>query len=262
MTLAPVFISHGGPDVLINQSPARHVWHDYAARLERPRGILIMSAHHLATMPVIGNSPRWKAVHDFGGFPRELYQLGYTPQGSQALVTRAAALLQTAGIDCAIGDSDGLDHGVWVPLLAMYPDADIPVVTLATLPRQDAAAHFRLGQALATLADEGVLIIGSGSITHNLYALGGPEMPPQPWAQAFADWFALRLQQGDQAALLDWKQQAPFARENHPTDEHLLPLFFALGAAAGKHGRSLHRGIEYAAITMDAWVFDGAATAG
>ncbi|MFC3530598.1 DODA-type extradiol aromatic ring-opening family dioxygenase [Vogesella facilis] len=258
MTIAPLFISHGGPDVLINASPARHIWQAHAAKLPRPRGIVIMSAHYLALQPLVGSAAQWRTVHDFGGFPRELYRLSYPAHGDAALAQQVSTALTAAGIGHQQDPADGMDHGAWVPLLMMYPEADIPVVTLSTLPRQDAATHYRLGQALAALAAQDILIIGSGSITHNLYALGAPDTPPQPWAQAFADWVALRVQQGDVPALLDWQAQAPFARQNHPTDEHLLPLFFALGAADGKVGRSLHRGIEYASVTMDAWVFDGA----
>ena len=253
---APLFISHGGPDVLINTSPARHIWQQYAATQPRPRAILIMSAHHLAREPVVGWSPRWQAVHDFGGFPRELYALNYPAVSDEQLATQVQARLAAAGVAAHLQQANGLDHGAWVPLLMMYPQGDIPVITLATLPRQSARVHYQLGQALAGLAADGVLIIGSGSVTHNLYALGAPDAPAQPWAQAFADWVAAKLERGDSEALLGWQAQAPFARENHPTDEHLLPLFFALGAAGGQRGRSLYRGIEYAAVTMDAWVFD------
>jgi len=180
--------------------------------------------------------------------------------GDAALAQQVSDALGAAGIAHQHDPADGMDHGTWVPLLMMYPQADIPVVTLSTLPRQDAAAHYRLGQALAGLAAQDILIIGSGSVTHNLYALGAPGTPAQPWAQAFADWVAQRLQQGDVAGLLNWQADAPFGKQNHPTDEHLLPLFFALGAANGRPARSLHRGIEYASVTMDAWDFAGTAS--
>ncbi len=251
---APLFLSHGGPDVLINQSPARHVWQRYAASLPRPRAIVIMSAHNLAREPVVGWSPRWQTVYDFGGFPRELYRLQYPAVSSAELAGQVHQRLQAAGLPAHLMEADGLDHGAWVPLLMMYPEGDIPVITLSTLPRHDARSHYLLGKALAGLAAEGVQIIGSGSVTHNLYALGAPGTPAQPWAQAFADWVADKMEAGDVDSLLAWREQAPFARDNHPSDEHLLPLFFALGAADGKVGRSLHRGIEYASVTMDAWV--------
>jgi 4,5-DOPA dioxygenase extradiol len=254
--LAPLFLSHGGPDVLINTSPARHIWQQYAASQPTPRAVVIMSAHNLSYEPVVGWAPRWQAVHDFGGFPRELYRLSYPAVSDQALAQQVQARLAAAGLTSHLQQASGLDHGAWVPLSMMYPHGDVPVITLSTLPRQDARSHYQLGQALAGLAAEGVLVIGSGSVTHNLYALGAPGTPAQPWAQAFADWVADKLEHGDVDALLAWQTQAPFARENHPTDEHLLPLFFALGAAGGQLGRSLHRGIEYASVTMDAWVFD------
>lgn len=258
MFFAPLFLSHGGPDVLINGSPAPAAWRAHAAGIARPRAIVMMSAHYLALSPLLGSSPRWRTVHDFGGFPRELYQLQYPATGDDAVLAEVMALLHDAGIQARDDGADGLDHGAWVPLLAMYPEADIPVITISTLPRQDARAHYRLGQALARLAEQGVLIIGSGSITHNLYELSRSGGPEAPWARAFADWMALRLQQNDVEAILDWEAQSPFPKQNHPSDEHLLPLFFALGAGGGKVGRSLHRGMELGALAMDAWAFDAA----
>lgn len=259
MFFAPLFLSHGGPDVLINGSPAPAVWRAHADSLPRPRAILMMSAHYLALQPLLGSSPRWGTVHDFGGFPRELYKLQYPAAGDDKVLAEAMALLAAAGISARHDGAEGLDHGAWVPLLAMYPQADIPVITISTLPRQDARAHYQLGLGLAQLAEQGVLIIGSGSMTHNLYELSRAGGPEQPWAKAFADWMAQRLQENDIEALLDWEARVPFAKQNHPSDEHLLPLFFALGAGNGKVGRSLHRGIELGALAMDAWAFDGAA---
>lgn len=258
--IAPLFLSHGGPDVLINTSPARHIWQRHAQSQARPRAILVMSAHNLAREAVVGWHPtQWQTVYDFGGFPRELYSLRYPAVSDAALAERIHRSLAQAGVRSHLQPAVGLDHGAWVPLLMMYPEGDIPVITLSTLPREDAAAHYRLGQALSWLADEGVLVLGSGSVTHNLYALGATDGPVQPWAQQFADWIADKLQQGDRDALLAWAQLAPHARDNHPSDEHLLPLFFAMGAAGGVAANSLHRGIEYTALTMDAWVFSAAA---
>lgn len=257
MSLPALFVSHGGPDVLISGSPAPEAWRALARRLPLPRAILVMSAHHLAPGPRVGSAGHWRTVHDFGGFPAELYRLQYPATSGEGLADEVGAALTAAGIAWLPGPEDGLDHGAWVPLLAMYPQARVPVVTLATLPQQDACTHYRLGEAVAGLRDAGWLVLGSGSLTHNLYALGHPGMPPQPWAQAFADWMAERLAAGEVEALLDWQHQAPFARENHPTAEHLLPLFFALGAGGGTAGQALHRGIEYAAIAMDAWQFGG-----
>lgn len=255
MPIAPLFISHGGPDVLINGSPAPEAWRQHAAQSPRPRAILVMSAHYLALQPLLASAPAWKTIHDFRGFPQELYQLQYPAHGDQSIQQQIMQSLTAAGIAAHYDGADGLDHGAWVPLLAMYPEADIPVIAISTLPKQNAHTHYQLGLALSALAEQGVLILGSGSITHNLYELSHQSTAIAPWAQAFADWVAEQISINNIEALLNWQSQAPFARQNHPTDEHLLPLFFVLGAAAGKVGRSLHRGIELKALAMDAWIF-------
>lgn len=255
MHIAPLFISHGGPDVLINGSPAPAVWQQHASDNPRPRAILIMSAHYLAQQPLLASPPAWQTVHDFGGFPAELYQLQYPAHGDQAIQQHIMQCLAAAGIHAQYDGADGLDHGAWVPLLAMYPKADIPVIAISTLPRQNARAHYQLGLALATQAEEGIMIIGSGSITHNLRELSRHNTTVAPWAKAFADWIATHILANDIETLLNWENQAPFAKQNHPGSEHLLPLFFALGAAAGKVGRSLHRDIELRALAMDVWMF-------
>lgn len=251
--LPSLFISHGAPTVLIDGSPAPAAWRRWADAHDRPRAIVSLSAHRPARQPGAGSAAHWRTVHDFGGFPEQLYRLQYPAQGERALADDIDRRLAAAGFAVQPDERPGLDHGAWVPLLAMYPDADIPVVTLPVLPAADAATHYRLGQALAGLGEEGVLLVGSGSLTHNLYEVAW-NAGPEAWALEFQSWMLERLAEGDVDAVLDWERQAPQARRNHPTAEHLLPLFFALGAG-GTPLSVLHGGMEHGSIAMDALAF-------
>ena len=173
--------------------------------------------------------------HDFYGFPPPLYAVRYPAKGAPALAQRTIELLQAAGLPAQADPQRPFDHGTWVPLSLMYPQADIPVLQLSLPSRLGPALQSRVGQALRQLRGEGVLLIGSGSITHNLGELdwhAGPEAIA-PWAREFRDWMVEKLQADDEAALHDYRRQAPWAARNHPSDEHLLPLFCAARAAAG-----------------------------
>ena len=166
--------------------------------------------------------------------------------------------MQEASITARVDTARGLDHGVWVPLRRIYPDAEIPVVPIAVDPRLDARTHHAMGAALSTLRDEGVLVIGSGGFVHNLGALDwrDPAAPMPPWAAGFAEWMRTRLASGDREALFDWSALAPDARLAHPTTEHLMPLFVALGAAGpAATVETLHRSHEYGSLALDAFAF-------
>lgn len=254
MTRLPsLYLSHGAPTVLIDGSSAPAAWRRWAEAQPRPRAIVSLSAHRPARLPGAGTAEHWRTVHDFGGFPEQLYRLQYPAAGERALADDIDRRLAGAGFTVQPDERPGLDHGAWVPLLAMYPEADIPVVSLPVLPAEDAATHYRLGQALAELADDGVLLIGSGSLTHNLYEVAW-NAAPEPWALEFQRWMLDRLAAGDIDAVLDWERQAPHARRNHPTAEHLLPLFFALGAG-GAPTNLFYSGMEHGSIAMDALAF-------
>ncbi len=229
-----LFISHGAPTMALEDNQTTRSWRALGKRFPAPRALLVISAHHHGAEPTLTANSSPETIHDFGGFAPALYQLRYQAPGSADLAEDARRLLLTAGFDgAAVDPTRGLDHGVWVPLRHMYPDADVPVVSLSVSPARNARWHFDLGRALAPLRESGVLIIGSGGLTHNLGALDwhGSPSTTAAWAIAFADWFVARL--GAQAIddLLEWEQAAPEPRRNHPTSEHLLPVFVALGAA-------------------------------
>ncbi len=256
--LPTLFISHGSPLHALEAGAAGASWARLAAQLPRPRALLMVSAHWETTQPALSGSPQPETIHDFYGFPEPLYRIRYPAPGAPELASRARRLLEAAGFEAALDPSRGLDHGAWSPLLHMYPDAGIPVVQLSVQPLCDAAHHLALGRALRPLADESVLIIGSGHMTHNLRdrTPGGEAAAPLAYAQAFRDWVDARVAARDLDALADYRAQAPHARRAHPSEEHFLPLFVALGAAAENYvAAGVHQGIESGALAMDAYCF-------
>jgi 4,5-DOPA dioxygenase extradiol len=243
----------------LQDSPARCFLQALANTLPRPKAILAVSAHwETAGSPAVSLAQRPDTIHDFGGFPRALFEIQYHAPGAPEAAERAAALLEAAGIRAGRSAGRGLDHGAWVPLRLIYPDADIPVAQLSVVRGAGPAAHERIGRALAALREEGVLLLASGSLTHNLYEFRGQgiDAPVPDWVSGFEAWMKARLESSDRAALLDYREAAPYAVRNHPTDEHLLPLFVAMGAAGpDAKATQLHASFEHGILAMDAYAF-------
>jgi 4,5-DOPA dioxygenase extradiol len=256
-----LFLSHGAPTLPLTDTPARAFLQQLGHTLERPKAILVISAHWETAVPTVNAVDSNETIHDFGGFPRALYDLRYPAPGSPTFAARVAEQLRAGGFDCNIDRRRGLDHGAWVPLLLMYPRADIPVLQLSVQPHLGPEHHLRVGRALAPLRQEGVLIIGSGSFTHDLSEFRGhsPNDPAPDWVNSFADWFDAALMKGRTDDLLDYRRQAPFATKNHPTEEHLLPLYAALGVA-GENARAerFHASSTYSVLRMDVCAFQAA----
>jgi 4,5-DOPA dioxygenase extradiol len=256
--LPTVFLSHGSPMLAVDGSAAHDFLKGLAACLPRPKNILAVSAHWETAAPAVSLAASPETIHDFGGFPDALYRLQYPAPGAPDLAARTAGLLEAAGFAVGRDPGRGLDHGAWVPLGLIYPDADIPVTQLAIQPHRGPAHHLALGRALRPLREEGTLILASGAVTHNLQAFFrgrfALETPPPDWVSVFADWIADAIAAGRLQDLLHYRERAPFAVENHPTDEHLLPLFVACGAAADSlAGEALHRSTAYGILAMDAY---------
>ena len=263
-----LFVSHGSPMIALDDTPATRFLRSLGARIEaacgRPQAVLCVSAHWETAAPAVAGSPRPETIHDFYGFPPELYALRYPAPGAPGLARRAATLVQAAGLPCAIDPDWGLDHGAWIPLSMMWPAADIPVVQLAIQQSLGPAHHLRLGQALAPLRREGVLVLGSGGAVHNIRdaltrAARGDTAPPD-WAEAFVAWLDTALMQEREDDLVDYRRRAPAAALAHPRDEHLLPLFVALGAGS-RPARRLHASFDLASMAMAAWGFGAEAAA-
>ncbi|HUT50076.1 MAG TPA: class III extradiol ring-cleavage dioxygenase [Alphaproteobacteria bacterium] len=261
--LPSLFISHGAPTLPLEDIPVTHFLRGLADTLPRPRAILMVSAHWETPRPTLGGDTNPKTIHDFYGFPDALYELAYPAPGAPELAARTAALLETAGFEARIHPRRGLDHGAWNPLMLAYPEADIPVVQLSIQTAQGPAHHLALGRALASLRNEGVLVIGSGNTTHNL---GDPRraathVAPPDDVRAFDDWLVAAVAEGRCDDLLDYRARAPAAAHQHPTEDHLLPLFVAMGAAASNgtapQGRLLHQSYCLAILAMSAFAFGG-----
>lgn len=250
------YLSHGSPMLALDAGKTGQAWQQLVADLPKPKAILMVSAHWGSLQPAVSAASQPETIHDFGGFPAELYEIQYPAPGAPWLAERVAQRLEAAGLPVAVHPSRGLDHGAWVPLQVMYPDASVPVVQLSVQPRQGPEHHYRLGQALAGLQQEGVMIMASGSLTHNLYEVIGdmPDDDPHPpaYVPAFQNWMHEKMLANDVNALLDYRRQAPEAARAHPTDEHLLPLFVMMGAA-GKDSQvdRAHHGITGAVLAMD-----------
>lgn len=252
-SMPTVFVSHGSPMLILQQLPARSFLATLGNLLPRPTAILAVSAHWNTERPAVSTAARPETIHDFYGFPEALYRLRYDVPGAPEVADRVADL-----VGAERDPSYGLDHGAWVPAMLGWPKGDIPVFQLSVQPYRSAADHIALGRKLVPLREEGVLVLGSGSATHNLRRLrrGEDSMSPEPWAQRFDDWLSEAVEKGDEGALANYRAEAPHAQEAHPTDEHLLPLHVAFGAAgAGARGKALHRSFTSANLSMASYAF-------
>lgn len=248
-----LFLSHGAPTLATSQHPANAFLRALGQTLDKPTAVIVVSPHWMTRGFPVKQADRYQAWHDFNGFPAELYQLQYPAGGDAALADRVQAAIGAAGLPTARDSQPQIDHGVWVPLLLMWPVADVPLVQVST-STGDAAAHWALGEALKPLldADDGLLLIGSGSLVHNLREIE-PEYAPAPeWSRAFDGWISARLHDADRAALLDYRRQAPNAARAHPTDDHLMPLFTA-AAGGGGPATKLHESFSYGGLSMSAY---------
>lgn len=258
--LPTLFISHGSPMTILEDTPARHFLESLGTLLPRPKAILSVSAHWETDIAAVSNPPVNETIYDFYNFPPALYALTYTPPVAHQLAKRVAELLGGAGLACGTDTTRGLDHGTWVPLKLAYPDEDIPMIQLSVQTHLGAKHHVALGAALRKLREEDVLIFGSGTFTHDLRrfrssrpALDAPETQD---VTDFSAWMDAKIMAGDVDALADYRRLAPHAVDEHPTEEHLLPLHVALGAAGpDMAAKKLHSSVEYGFMRMDAYAF-------
>jgi 4,5-DOPA dioxygenase extradiol len=232
---------------------------DVVARLATPRAIVVVSPHWETAVPTVGTATRLETIHDFGGFDPRLFEIQYPATGCPEAAQQVVAALQAAGLPVATDATRGLDHGAWVPLRQMFPDADVPVVPLSVQHHDGPQHAYRVGQALAPLAEQGFLIVASGNVTHNLRDWQIVSMTGQPtpdYVQQFADWIHAQMVGGHTDALLNYRQTQAAGTRAHPRDEHLLPLFTALGAAGAKaQPEAFYRGIYDHVIAMDGYAF-------
>jgi 4,5-DOPA dioxygenase extradiol len=262
MTTVPqpaLFVPHGAPTFALRPGAAGAALAGIAIRLARPRAIIAVSAHWETDVPTVGVATRLETIHDFSGFPDELYQLRYPATGCPEAAREVAQAIAAANLPVDLDPHRGLDHGAWVPLRLMFPEADVPVVPLSIQPDRGPAHALRVGRALAPLRERGMLVIASGNLTHNLrdYFVAAQTGGHTPrYVREFADWVWIRLAARDVDALLDYRRAMPSAARAHPTEEHLLPLYVALGAGGDEFtAKRIHSGIDDFVLAMDAFAF-------
>ncbi|MCX2953223.1 dioxygenase [Lentzea sp. NEAU-D7] len=241
---APVlYLSHGAPPLADDETWTREL-KDWSATLPRPKAVLMVSAHWEEAPTTIGATTTVPLVYDFWGFPQRYYEVKYEAPGAPELANDVRKLL---GGHVEQDEQRGLDHGAYVPLKEMFPDADVPVLQMS-MPTLDPRELHEIGRKLAPLRDSNVLIVGSGFMTHNLSCVNfpaGPDYEPPSWSKEFDDWAHRQLANGDVDALLDFQVKAPAAGIAHPRTEHFAPLFVALGAASDEKARTSVEGFWY-----------------
>jgi 4,5-DOPA dioxygenase extradiol len=264
-SLPALFLSHGAPLFAIDAGESGPALTGLGRRLKETagpalRGVVIMSPHWMARTPAVMSNPKPATWHDFGGFPQALYELEYPAPGAPELAAEVADLLREQGIEAQPDAKRPYDHGAWVPLMHLFPEADVPVIELALPAGWGPGQVYAMGQALRPLRDRGVLLVGTGSMTHNLSEFFGGEREPAPYVVEFSRWVEAAIQRGDLPALLDYRRQAPAAQRAHPSDDHFLPLFFALGAGgfgAGEvpvRAEYVTKEVMYGILAMDSFM--------
>lgn len=259
--LPTLFVSHGSPMLAVESSSTADAllrWGtDLQAQADALRAMVVMSPHWMTPGVRVMTHPAPPTWHDFGGFPPALYQLQYPAPGHPRLAADVMHELAQAGVASQADAQQPRDHGAWVPLMRMFPQARLPALQVSLPVRAGPAEVYAMGRALRGLRDQGVLVIGSGSMTHNLAEFFGGATAPAPYVTEFCRWVQAAVMREDLPALLDYRVQAPHAQRAHPTEEHFLPLFFALGAAGWGNGGSgaidyLSREVQHGMLAMDA----------
>ncbi|HEX7058072.1 MAG TPA: class III extradiol ring-cleavage dioxygenase [Bacilli bacterium] len=256
--LPSFFLAHGAPLLAVQNNEYTDFLRELPRHLPRPRAIVLFSAHWLADEQRIGGADTYETIHDFSGFPDELYDIKYPAKGSMETAAEVLALLEKEGVSCRIDKERGLDHGAWVVLKLLYPQADIPVVAMSVNPRLVPEEHYRIGRALSSLRQKDVLIIGSGGTVHNFRKISWNRKTPDEWALEFDSWLNDHLQQWDLPALFEYEKWAPYATDAVPPqgNEHFIPLLYAMGAAADvKQAWLMYRGYAYGSLSLCCWRF-------
>lgn len=255
--LPTIFISHGAPTMPLEKIPAREFLSGLGAKYDDVSAVLCISAHWATIRPTVNAVEKPETIHDFSGFPRELYSIRYPAHGAPILASHIADIIKDAGNECDIDRKRGLDHGAWVPAMLMYPNANVPIIQLSIQQGLDPASHLALGQAISAFRDENVLILGSGGAVHPLgYAPLGEGAKTDQWAIDFDKWLTDTVIKGDGDALVRYRSLAPYAEQAHPYPDHFMPLLTTLGAAGdGAKGKVIHHSWYWGDLGMGAYEF-------
>jgi 4,5-DOPA dioxygenase extradiol len=252
-----IFISHGAPTLPIEDIPARKFLKDLGTQFKKVESVLCISAHWTTSKPTVNSIQSPETIHDFYGFPESLYEIKYPASGDPNLASKIIKLMQASDIQCQVDKKRGLDHGAWVPLMLMYPDANIPIVQLSIQSYLDPSLHLKIGRALNDLKNENVLILGSGGAVHPLgypgFRFGGPT---DKWAVEFDNWLTDAVTKGDEYLITNYRKLAPYPERAHPYPDHYMPLIVAYGAAGkGAKGELIHHSWYAGDLGMAAYQF-------
>ena len=256
-SLSPIFVSHGAPTLPLEDIPARKFLKELGPHYGNIKAVLCISAHWATSIPTVSAVERPETIHDFYGFPEELYQIEYPARGDPELAEHVANLIQNANIPCEIDYNRGLDHGAWVPLMLMFPKANVPVIQLSIQNHLNPSRHLEMGHAIKDLKNDGVLVIGSGGAVHPLgyagFSFGGPT---DDWAIDFDSWLTDAVLVGDEKLLINYRDLAPYPERAHPYPDHYMPLLTAFGAAGKRaKGKVIHHSWYAGDLGMAAYSF-------
>ena len=252
-----LFVSHGAPTFALDPGLLGPKLIQFGDQLPDVAAVAVVSAHWQTDAVRVMRTAAPETLHDFGGFPPALYQLRYPAPGAPRFASDAAMLLNAAGIEASLDDRRGFDHGTWVPLLYLLPKAQVPVFQVSMPFDLDANGALRLGRALAPLRQRGILVMGSGSLTHNLGEIGLSDARSTKYAAEFTSWVRAQVESKDLQALAEYRRRAPHAERAHPTEEHFLPLLVALGASSNADAvRVLEGGMTYGVLSMESYAFE------
>ena len=254
---APVlFVSHGAPTFAIEPGMLGPALQKLGHQLPPLKAVLVVSPHWQTNGVAVMTTVAPETVHDFGGFPASLFRLQYPAAGHPDLAREAAGLLEASGIATQFDERRGLDHGAWVPLMHLLPQANLPVFQVSMPFNLSTDQALQMGQALAPLREQGVLIVASGSMTHNLYEVRQPASAPLAYAQEFTHWIRKAVRANAVSSLIQYRSEAPDAERAHPTQEHFIPLLVALGATGDDDAvQLLEGGITHGVLSMDSYVW-------
>lgn len=246
----PLFLAHGSPMLAVEQNEYSKFLQATGAEL-KPDAIVIFTAHwETEAVTISSKDDEYETIYDFYGFPDELYQVKYPAKGSTKVAALVSRLLGDKGIPVAYDTSRGLDHGSWTMLKHMFPKADVPVVQVSVNPYRSAEEQYRIGEALRSLSEQNILLIGSGVTVHNLRAVKWGQKEPESWAVEFDEWLINRMNELDTQALFQYEQLAPYAKMAVPRAEHLVPLYIALGSGnPAKAPQVVYRSYEFGTLS-------------
>jgi 4,5-DOPA dioxygenase extradiol len=251
------FFAHGAPSLVLERHEYTDFIKEFAAKTPKPKAIVLFSAHWESPVQTVSITDTYSTIYDFSGFQDELYQVTYPAKGERSLGEQIQTLFMKHGIQSALNETRGLDHGAWSVLKLLYPDADIPVIALSVNRNLTNEQQYQIGKALSELKEQDVLIIGSGGTVHNLRRLNWQSQGIDAWAESFDNWLQSKLEAWDLNALFDYRESAPYAQESVPTNEHFIPLLLAMGAGdINRQAKLLHRSYQYGNLSLSCWQFN------